>query len=227
MLQHDDITSPRRSAKARALATSRSRGATPAPLWMLVLAALLFLGVVGSAVGLVIVLKQRTAEAPGITKLRAQTTKSDDGQIKTQLGYALQQQGRFEDAVGIYDAVVQSQPKNLGALYNRGVCELALGRSEKGVSSLKRVLAIAPAHVLAADSLGEYYLKAGQYQMVVSTVKIAADKNPNMSDLHLLLARGLERTGKRDEARIEYKQALTTNPELTEATAGLGRLSKQ
>jgi tetratricopeptide (TPR) repeat protein len=143
------------------------------------------------------------------------------------LGYAYQQEGRYDDALKQYDLVLQTQPDNTGALYNKGVVLMTTGKTKDGEAVLWDLLEVAPDHVLAAKALGEYYVSKKHYKSALTALEPVIKLQPQYADLQYLAGYSCEQLGINDTAITYYKGALTYNPDHAEAKAGLARLGAQ
>lgn len=164
-----------------------------------------------------------TAVAISRHETEVEANPADTG-ARLSLAYAFQQASRYDEAVAQYDRVLQTDPKDLAALYNRGVIAAARGDGEGAAAWWSKTLAVDPAHVLAAKSLGEYLAAAGRYRALVDAVRPAADANPTLADLQYLMGLGYEKMGDAARARERYRAALRYSPEMTEALSGLERV---
>lgn len=197
------------------------------PNWMIALMVLLFVAVVALSAFLIWGLDEEyeSPQAVEIAKLRQLSDRdSDDAKVRTQLAYALQTDGQYREAIKIYDGALKLDSRNLGAMYNKGVCLMQMGDEAEGASVLKEILAVAPKHVLAAKELAHYYYREGNHLLGVQALGPVVEAHPTMSDLQALLGRGLEELGEYDQAFEHYEAALKTNPELREARDGIKRL---
>lgn len=150
----------------------------------------------------------------------------DDPENQLALGYAYQQQGRYEDAMERYDAVLASDEKNTGALYNKGVVLMALGRAKEAEAVYWDLLAAAPDHVLGAKALGEYYVGKKHYKSALVALEPVVKLQPQYADLQYLAGYSCEMLELRPQAVEYYRGALTYNPDHVEARDGLSRLGE-
>lgn len=140
------------------------------------------------------------------------------------LGYAYQQEGRYEEAIQMYDSVLAVSPTNSGALYNKGVVLMALGRPKDAEVVLWDVLESAPDHALAAKALGEYYVGKKQYKSALMALEPVIKERPEYADLQYLAGYSCEMLKINEPAITYYRGALTYDPDYAEAKAGLARL---
>ncbi|HET6351608.1 MAG TPA: tetratricopeptide repeat protein [Coriobacteriia bacterium] len=202
------------------------------PWWLLILVVVLLLGVVGLGAFMVYARVAGTAsERATVTEIERweAEVKADPSNTKSivALAYAYQKQREYEMAVETYTSAINLEPDNIGALYNRGVCLMELGREAEAERSFLKVLAVAPKHSLAAAALGQYYIDTKQYDKIASAVEQASAANPSLADLHTMLGVGYEHDGRTQDAIREYEAALKLSPELKMAKDGLARVKGQ
>ena len=142
------------------------------------------------------------------------------------LGYSYQQAGRLEEALDLYDSVLTLDSDNSGAMYNKGVTLMALGRTKDAEAVLWDLLELAPDHVLAAKTLGEYYVEKQHYKSALVAIEPVIEARPEYADLQYLAGYSCEQLGLRDPAVAYYRGALTYNPGHPGAADGLARLGE-
>lgn len=200
------------------------------PMWLAVLVLLLLLGVM--AVGGYVIrgvvagdereLSPREAE---IESWRAKVRAApQDPAAHLGLGYSYQLAGRYDKALAEYQTVLDEQPGDTAALYNRGVVYLKLDVDRKAEESFWDVLEVEPGHVLAAKALGEFYSEKRQYRSAIRAVRPAVEAHPEMADLQYLMGLSYEKLGNTGWAIERYKLALKYAPDLQLAVEGLDRL---
>ena len=103
----------------------------------------------------------------------------DDKQGHFHLGYALEQQGRFADAVREYQEVLRLDP-NSGPAFNwLGLAYAESGEFEKAVEALKKHIALTPGEPNPWDSLGLAYVKMGKVDEAIASYKEAIKIKPD------------------------------------------------
>jgi tetratricopeptide (TPR) repeat protein len=209
--------------------TAQAASENLVPAWLAVLVLVLLLAV--AAVGGFLIRGLLTDDAPpapaemAIEDLTAEVEQDpNDPEALLSLAYAQQQSGDLEGALSGYDRVLELDPANQGALFNKGSVLLALGRNEEAEAVLWDVLEIAPDHVLAAKTLGEYYIGQKHYKSALTALGPVARSRPEFADLQYLSGYACEQLGIRDTAIAYYQGALKHVPDHAEARAGLGRL---
>lgn len=148
----------------------------------------------------------------------------EDPEALLALGYAYQQEARYDEALELYAKTLELDPGNTGALYNKGVVLMLLGKPKEAEAAYWDVLEVAPDHALAAKALGQYYVDKKQYKSALVALEPVIAAQPQYADLQYLAAYSCEKLGINDTAITYYRGALTYNPDYQEAKDGLERL---
>lgn len=197
------------------------------PGWLAVLVLVLLLAVtaVGGFVLRGVLTKDTTITRTGyaVTEWEAKVKAApDDVNSLLSLGYAYQQDGRFDDALTEYGQVIVRDPQNLAALYNKGAVQLELKQTKKAEATFWEVLKIAPDHALAAKALGDLYLGQKHYKSALVAVDPVLETRPDLADLQYISGFANEQLGNRDKAIERYRAAAKFD--IVEARDGLRRL---
>lgn len=105
----------------------------------------------------------------------------------------------FEGALELLDEAIDLCPK-YGDLHNyRGVALCELGRTDEGIASFKRSLALNPEYVVAKLNLAFAHLRAGQFKEAEAALEAVLEQDPNQSAASSKLEE--LRTGRAVEAR--------------------------
>jgi len=148
----------------------------------------------------------------------------NDPEALLALGYAYQQEARYTEALDLYAQVLELDPGNTGALYNKGVVLSMLDKPKEAEAAYWDVLEVAPDHALAAKALGQYYVGKKQYKSALVALEPVIAAQPQYADLQYLAGFSCEQLGIDDTAVTYYRGALTYNPDYQEAKDGLTRL---
>lgn len=140
------------------------------------------------------------------------------------LGYAYQQEGRYDEALDLYEQSLALDPGNTGALYNKGVTLTLLGKIDEAEVAYWDVLEVAPDHTLAAKALGDYYVGKKQYKSALTALEPVIAAQPQYADLQYLAGYSCEQLGIDETAITYYRGALTYDPDYQDAKDGLARL---
>jgi eukaryotic-like serine/threonine-protein kinase len=94
-----------------------------------------------------------------------------------ELGYVLNQQGKYHEAIQAFRAASLAAPANALALNNIGAISMQIGDYAEAIENFKKSLALAPSD-LAAANLAVVFRSQGKYREAVQFAKRAAELNP-------------------------------------------------
>lgn len=137
------------------------------------------------------------------------------------LGAALQQKGKIEEAVSHFRMALQVNPQSYLAHTNLGAALQELGQSEQAMIHYRRALRINPDYFNAHYNLGNLLLRDGKVEEAVSHFREALRSQPDDAGAHNSLGSALATQGKLDAAVPEFAEALRLNPENADAHVNL------
>ena len=76
---------------------------------------------------------------------------------KLQAAINLANQGNLDKAVAAFEGILQENPRNIDALYNLGICFIALGKPNNAIAVLGRSLECDPGRANIHIALGDAY----------------------------------------------------------------------
>ncbi len=229
----DDVTDAVANAAGPESSADRRTGATDAaeliPGWLALLVLILLLAVAGLGGYLIrgaLTGKPVTTPTQLAVDEMEQQLESDpnDPERLLALGYAYQQEGRYDEALGLYEQTLALDPGNTGALFNKGVALTLLGKSKEAEVAYWDVLEVAPDHALAAKALGDYYVGKKQYKSALTALEPVIAVQPQYADLQYLAGYSCEQLGITETAITYYRGALSYDPDDQGAKDGLDRL---
>lgn len=180
-----------------------------------------------ASVGMVgLVLRRgRLGSEPSIERWASEVAQDPaDVGARLQLGYAYQSNGDYDRALAQYERVLELEPRNTAALFDRATLYLATGRQKQAETGFWDVLEIEPDHVGASIRLGRLYASKGEYRSVLEAVRPVVGVHPESADLQYLTGLAYENLGRPDWALARYKLALKASPDMPEASSGIERL---
>ena len=145
-------------------------------------------------------------------------------QAKNHLGILLAQQGRLEEAVGLFREALRLEPKYAEAHNNLG---LSLHQSERlgdAIPHYLQALALDPDYAEAHNNVGNALKDQGRLEDAVSHYRRAISLKPAYPEPHHNLGIALAELHKTDDAMLEYRTALSLRPDYVEAYTSLGLL---
>ena len=129
----------------------------------------------------------------------------DNADAHTNLGNALFQEGRTEEALAHCRAALQINPACAEAHYNLGNILLKQGRPTEAIGQYNEALRINPAYANACCNLGTALFRQGQTEEAIAQMQKALELQPSNSatqnDLAWILAAGAPQASLRNGAR--------------------------
>ena len=139
------------------------------------------------------------------------------------LGNALGQKGRWQDAIKSYTEALRLKPDYAEACNNLGNAFAQAGHLSEAIDTYEKALRMQPDYADAYLNLGVALSNAGRLQEAIERYRQALQLNPDSSATHNDLGAALEQTGMRKEAIEHYETALHLNPDNAEVYDNLGR----
>ena len=123
--------------------------------------------------------------------------------------------GRFAEAIGVYEQLVEQIPNNPGLLLNLGMALHMTGQDKQAIPRLEQALAIAPDLFPALLFSSAGYLRLGQTQQALEPLGKALELQPKDAQLLRMLADAYTQLGRLREAlphRIELTKLAPNDP---------------
>ncbi|MEH2057462.1 MAG: tetratricopeptide repeat protein [Nostoc sp.] len=131
------------------------------------------------------------------------------------LGYTLEQEGKFDEAVTCYQKALELQPNCLEADVNLGNALNAQGKLSKDQQTHYADL---------NQKLGLYRTRAGDFKRAINYYRQAIALSPDLPEVYYNLGKILQEQGQWSEAIASYHQALKLNPQNWEIYNRLGQI---
>ena len=133
------------------------------------------------------------------------------------LGLALQNAGRFEEAATHYRNALALAPRHPEILYNLGNAFLALDRIAEALASYDEVLAVNPSHVGARVNRGNTLLRFNRPADALASYDHALTLMPDHPQILTNRGHALRRLDRPQEALVSLNTALAKSPDFPEA----------
>lgn len=104
------------------------------------------------------------------------------------LGNILQDQGKLDEAVFMYNKAINTDEKYYKAYYNLGNIYLQDGRPNMAIEQYKKVIKLNHEYPYAHYNLGCAYIKTGQFRKARYELLVAIDYKNTVADFHYNLA---------------------------------------
>ena len=140
------------------------------------------------------------------------------------LAFALQCQGKHEEAIFEYAQAIERQPDYPDSHFLLGSSLMAIGNLQDAERSLRRALALRPNFFEALSDLGALLLNLNQLEEANVVLQRALLSNPRSLEVMANLGSLKEQLGAVDEALACYRSALRLHPESADVHAKLGEL---
>ena len=140
---------------------------------------------------------------------------------ETNLGVALQAEGRLDEATDHYHRAIALQPDYPPAYNNLATALRAKGQIADAVTTYQQALRLRPEYPEAQYNLANALMDAGKPAEAVDHFRIALQTIPASVDVHNNLGIALMGQGKRDEAIAEFREALQVDPDSVKAHRNL------
>jgi tetratricopeptide (TPR) repeat protein len=141
--------------------------------------------------------------------------------INNNLGFALQAEGRLNEAIEEYQKAIRANPSYKKAHYNLGVALDSGGDLDGAINEFRLALQIDPNYTDASNNLGVALANKGYLNAAIQEFQQALLKSPNNTSLHYNLGLVFAGRGDLDGAIRQYKEALRLSPDNTNAQINL------
>jgi tetratricopeptide (TPR) repeat protein len=172
---------------------------------------------------LTLVRMKRTDEAITILK-RLLTSDQKNTTLMAALGWAYHQQGKDQEALNQYEAILVISPADQNALYNSGIILWKMKKKEDALDRFRKVLAIAPDDTDALFAAGSLLLSLDQPKESADMLSRYVEKKPDDIDAWYLIAGGAERLQKYSRALEAYDKIIAIDAKQANAWFGEARL---
>jgi tetratricopeptide (TPR) repeat protein len=136
------------------------------------------------------------------------------------------QAGRIDEAVQIYQQILQADPDNADALHLMGNATGQLGDIDGSISLLSRANALAPENMLYLTSLGMAYRIKKQYEAALGCYFKILEIEPNTAAAYFGIGNTLQCMDRLEDAAANFNSALTVDPNHAAARYQLANLEK-
>jgi Flp pilus assembly protein TadD len=141
------------------------------------------------------------------------------------VGIALKQAGRLDDARREFETAIQIKPRYADAISNLGSVYLSLNQPAQALVLLEAARAIDPSHAVAGVNLGTALARVGRFADAVQAFRASIQQRPNNPKAHAGLGLALAGQGRMEEGLMELREAARLDPADAETQYGLGQLS--
>lgn len=140
------------------------------------------------------------------------------------LGLALVQTGKTDEAVGHWMQALRIKPGGGEAHNNLGVIAWQAGRKQEAIEHWQQAIRDQPDYSEALNNLGVAFLQQGEPREAIRYCERALWSKPYYIEAHYNLACALEQEGRFREAVVHYEQLLQLKPDSPAVRDKLARL---
>ncbi len=160
-------------------------------------------------------------DAIGIWQDAAQV-QPDNSKVQNNLGVALVEAERTEEALPHYIRALELKPDYTEAQSNLGVALVKLGRTDEARLAFAKALELDDEYADAHINLGHLIAQSGDHAAAIDHYRRALKRKPLVAKVHANLGHELVASGKPEEGIKEFREALRLRPDLAEAHLNLG-----
>ncbi|MDD5335612.1 MAG: tetratricopeptide repeat protein [Rhodoferax sp.] len=146
----------------------------------------------------------------------------DEASSHSNLGCALRELGRLDDALASYRRALTIKRNHREALIGLGDVQRDLGNAKDAQASYRRALAINPNHAEAHNNLGNALRDLGHLDDAVASYRRALSIKSDYVEAHSNLGTALRELGQLADAVSSHERALVVKPDFVRAHIGLG-----
>jgi tetratricopeptide (TPR) repeat protein len=143
------------------------------------------------------------------------------------LGSALLNEGRPEEAVGQFKQALQIKPRNAEAHFKLGFALALLGRLSEAAAHYQESLRLKPNDAARQYGLANLLRSLGRVPEAIGHYEQAVRLKPDFAEAHFNLGLVLSQAGRIDDAIAQFEQALKLKPDYAEAHFNLGLALEQ
>ena len=129
------------------------------------------------------------------------------------LGIALQEAGRLEEALAAYDKAIACDPAFAAAYFNRGNAQSDLRRHEAALESYEHAVALNPGSADAQIGCGNAFSELGRHESALGCYARAIALRPGYAEAHFNHAIALRELNRTEAALASFEQAMQLKPD--------------
>ncbi len=140
------------------------------------------------------------------------------------LGLALKDRGRLDEALSHYKQALQLNPNSAEAHSNTGVALREKGRLDESIDHFWRAIQLAPSMADAHNNLGLILEERGNSEGAIKHYSEAVKHDPYLAEAYFNMGNALKKKGLILESIEYFGKALRLDPEMYEALVNLGNV---
>jgi tetratricopeptide (TPR) repeat protein len=124
-------------------------------------------------------------------------------------GNALEEQGRIPEAMALYDAAVQADPRCARAHLNRGNI-LASAHFQEARGAYQVAITCDPNYAAAHFNLGNLNYRTGEFELALRNYQVAIGIRPDFADAFVAMANAHDSLGPVNTIEVPRRRARST-----------------
>ena len=152
--------------------------------------------------------------------------KPDYAEAYYNMGLALKEQGKVEEAIDAYKKAISIKPDYAEAYNNMGNVLQSKNDLEGAIKSYKQAVQIKPDFAEAFYNTGNALQDKGELKKAIESYKQAVQIKPDFAEVYNNMGMALKDKGHQEEAIKNYKQAIIIKPDYAEAYNNMGNALK-
>jgi len=154
----------------------------------------------------------------------AKEEKIQEARNKFEQGILYFEQGKFEEAIEAFEAVLKEKPDFAEGYYNLGMVFLRKGENENAEKAMAKAIEIKPDFIEAYFGLGQVYVERGEEEEALKLYQKAIEIKPNEAKIFVNLGALYFSRGEEDLALEALLKAKELDPSLPNTYYQLGLL---
>jgi tetratricopeptide (TPR) repeat protein len=139
-----------------------------------------------------------------------------------QIGIQFHKDGALAQAKGIYQRILEQEPRHAGALHLWGMVAYEQGQVETAIEKIQAAIEINPSNPIYHSNLGNIFREQRRLEEAALACREAIRLKPDYAEAHMNLGNVLRDCRQLDEAIAEFREAIRVRPQFGQGYANLG-----
>ncbi len=139
------------------------------------------------------------------------TTIPNSKEIHTNIGYYLNQQKKYKEAIVYFDNTIKIAPKYDYPYNNRGYCKLQLEDIKGAYEDIKKACEMNPFNSFAWRNLGAYYLKINEFEKALENFEEAEKIDDKTELINFYIGKTYQKLGNNEKAQEYFNKSIELN----------------
>ncbi len=145
-------------------------------------------------------------------------------QKRWQQGLDYLDKGQYQEAISIFNEVLNQDPKAVYVYNDLGMAYVKMGDMDKAMAQWLKALSIDPSFLLARYNLIKAYIDNKEYDKAISHLRIVIKQDPKQEKAYNTLGVIYWTLGRYDLAEAQFKKAISLKPDYKIAYLNLARI---